>query len=294
MDGSIPRITIGLPVYNGANYLAQTLDSLLGQTYSDFELIIADNASSDATQDICRTYAAKDKRVRYIRNEQNLGAARNYNQLFELSSSEYFKWAAHDDLCEPRFLESCVEVLDRDASVVLCYSWTHAISENGRVITSYRPKPKAGSRKPRERFYEFVCIPHPCVAVFGVMRSSALRKTGLFGNYSSADRPFLGELSLIGRFYEIPEYLFLYRNHPQQSWRANPTVQSQEAWWDPARAGMTTLPHWRLLYEHFVSVRRASLSWSDRGWCYLYLLWWIRRHWRQLARNLALREDWKV
>lgn len=290
MSGNRPRVSIGLPVYNGAAYLAETLDSLLDQTWTDFELIISDNASTDATQDICRSYAARDARIRYLRNRENLGAAANYNRVFHLSSGEYFKWAAADDLCAPEFLERCVEVLDREASVVLCYPRAQAIDEQGKVIRDYPSKPNAASARPQERFYEFVCVPHPCVAVFGLIRASALRRTQLIGNFASADRPLLGELSLMGRFFELPEFLFFYRNHPQQSWRAYPTRQAVQAWYDPARAKKVTLPHWRLLREHLGSIRRAPLDRNERASCYLCMVWWMRKRWRRLAKNLVLQD----
>src|SRR2546426_6424374 len=118
------RVSIGLPVFNCDPLLRQAVDSLLTQTYSDFELVISDNASTDGTEAICREYAAKDHRVRYYRGERNRGAVWNWNRVFELSGGEYFKWAAHDDLCAPDYVERCVEVLDRDPSVVLCYAET--------------------------------------------------------------------------------------------------------------------------------------------------------------------------
>jgi glycosyltransferase involved in cell wall biosynthesis len=290
MTNENPRVSIGLPVYNGAEFLAETLDSLLAQTFTDFELIISDNASTDGTGDICRAYAERDPRIRYLRNRENLGAAANYNRVFELSSAEYFKWAAADDLCAPEFLERCVQVLDQDVSVVLCYSRTRAIDEQGNAIEDYPVKPKAGSPKPQERFHEFVCVPHPCVAVFGVMRASALKRTRLIGSFASSDRPLLGELSLLGRFYEIPEYLFFYRNHPQQSWRAYSTRQAVQAWYDPARAKKKTFPHWRLLWEHLRAIGRSPLNWQERTSCYVHMGYWVRRNWRYLAKNLILEE----
>ena len=119
MTPIIPRVTIGLPVYNGQNYLVETLESLLAQTYTDFELVISDNASTDRTEAICRQYAAGDARIRYYRNDENIGASANYNRAFELGRGEYFKWAAHDDLLAPTYLERCVEVLDANPDVVL-------------------------------------------------------------------------------------------------------------------------------------------------------------------------------
>jgi glycosyltransferase involved in cell wall biosynthesis len=290
MRTSRPRVSVGMPVFNGERYLEETLDSILAQTYPDFELIISDNASTDRTQEICRAYGARDRRIRYFRNETNLGASRNFNRVFELSSGEYFKWAAHDDLCAPQFLERCVDVLDQDSSVVLSYPRAKAIDEHGKVLREFDAKPDLGSPKPRERFYECVCVAHPQVAVFGVIDASILNKTRLIGNYTGSDRPLLGELALLGRFYEIPEYLFSYRNHPQQSWRAHATWRSQQLWYDPARAGKITFPHWRLLREHFVSIQRAPLDWRERSCCYLVLAWWVRRRWRYLTKNLILRE----
>lgn len=290
MDRGRPHLSIGMPVFNGERYLEQALDSLLSQTYPDFELIISDNASTDRTWEICQAYANSDRRIRCIRNETNLGASRNFNRLFELSSGDYFKWAAHDDLCAPLFLERCVEALDRDSSVVLCYARTRAIDEMGRALRDYDAKPRLGSVKPHVRFHECICVFHPQIAVFGVMRANALRRTPLIGGYAAADRPLLGELSLLGRFHEIPEYLFFYRNHPQQSWRAHPTSHSRGSWFDPARAGGVAFPYWRLLREHYMSIRRAPLSRRERTWCYLVLGWWIRRRWRYLAKNLVLKE----
>jgi glycosyltransferase involved in cell wall biosynthesis len=88
-----PRLSIGMPVFNGEKYLKEALDSILAQTYSDFELLISDNASTDRTEQICREYAAKDRRIRYYRNEKNIGAPKNFNRVFELSSGKYFRWA---------------------------------------------------------------------------------------------------------------------------------------------------------------------------------------------------------
>jgi glycosyltransferase involved in cell wall biosynthesis len=123
-----PRVSIGLPVYNGENYLAETLDSILAQTFTDFEVIISDNASTDRTETICRQYAAQDRRIRYLRNTSNLGAAKNYNRVFELSQGEYFKWNGHDDPLAPVFLERCVAVLDRHPGVVLCFARNRSMS----------------------------------------------------------------------------------------------------------------------------------------------------------------------
>jgi glycosyltransferase involved in cell wall biosynthesis len=106
-----PRLAIGLPVHNGERYVSQAIDSLLGQTFTDFTLIVSDNGSTDATEEICRAYARRDARIRYHRSDENRGAAWNFNRVFELADSPYFKWAAYDDLCAPHFVERCIEFL---------------------------------------------------------------------------------------------------------------------------------------------------------------------------------------
>ena len=115
-----PRVSIGLPVYNGDNYLKEAIESLLFQTFEDFELLISDNASTDQTGNICRRFAEQDQRIKYVRNVENLGLTRNFNQVFTLSVGEYFKWADHDEVFLAAFLLRCVELLDQ----LLCYART--------------------------------------------------------------------------------------------------------------------------------------------------------------------------
>ena len=180
---SSPQVGIGLPVFNGEGYLEEALDSILAQTHKDFELIISDNASTDRTRQICRTYAAHDPRVRYYRNKENLGASRNFNRVFELSSGKYFKWAAHDDLLAPEFLAKCVEVLERDPSVVLCHSGTMCIDKHGRWIRRNKSSNGGYSQKPHERFRAQLSFFKPCWKIFGLIRADSLRKTPIMGEY---------------------------------------------------------------------------------------------------------------
>jgi glycosyltransferase involved in cell wall biosynthesis len=113
MSDTNPKVTIGVPVYNGEKYLAAALDTLLAQSFEDFELIISDNASTDCTEEIARAYAARDGRVRYERSGANRGCAWNHNRVFALARGRYFRWAAHDDLCAPTLLARTVELLRR-------------------------------------------------------------------------------------------------------------------------------------------------------------------------------------
>lgn len=131
MSSGEARLSIGLPVYNGERYLAESLDALLGQTYKDFELIISDNASTDGTAGICREYARQDPRIRYVRQTKNIGAAPNHNFVLSEAKGELFKWAAADDLYARDLLERCIAALDEHPDFVLADSWTAAISDSG-------------------------------------------------------------------------------------------------------------------------------------------------------------------
>src|SRR5215831_4630775 len=133
---------------------------MLSQTFEDCEFIVSHNASTDRTEEICRGYASYDKRIRYVRNESNRGAAFNFNQTFELSSGEYFKWAAYDDLCAPTYVEKCVSVLDQNPSVVLCFTRVRFIDESGAIIDDRGYSPRGLSLKAYERFVDIVAAAH--------------------------------------------------------------------------------------------------------------------------------------
>src|SRR5262245_20089689 len=104
MQDHAPRVSVGIPVRNGQRFLADALDSLLAQTFTDFEIIVCDNASTDRTEQICRRYLARDPRVRYHRNARDIGPAANHNVGFQMSRGEYFRWHAHDDMVAPEYL----------------------------------------------------------------------------------------------------------------------------------------------------------------------------------------------
>src|SRR5262245_745161 len=127
--GSMAKVTIGMPVFNGANYISQAIEGILSQTFGDLELVISDNASGDATEDICRDFARRDRRIRYLKQARNVGAAANHNLLFSHGDGPYFKWASHDDVLHPRFLEVTVAALDARPDTVLASPATVLIDE---------------------------------------------------------------------------------------------------------------------------------------------------------------------
>jgi glycosyltransferase involved in cell wall biosynthesis len=259
----LPRVSVGIPVYNGEPFLAQALDSILGQTFGDFEVIISDNASTDRTQDICRMYMAQDTRIRYVRNDVNLGAAKNYNRVFDLSSGEYFKWAAADDLCAPNYLAKCVAILDRQPEVILCYPQTTIIDEHGNVIRPYDDGLDLCSPSVSHRFRRAINRIGECNAVFGVIRSNVLRRTPLIRNYPASDRVLLVELTLYGQFCEVPERLFFRRQHVRAS-SSNRSLESVQEFFDPKTKGSVFMFAWKHLSQNFASIGRAPLKPSDK------------------------------
>lgn len=179
--GRSPKVSIGLPVFNGEQFLREAIDSILNQTFTDFELIICDNCSTDSTREICQDYQSKDPRIRYYRNEVNLGGANNANLTFQLSVGEYFRWAAYDDICSPQLLEKCVEVLDNNPSVVLSYGQTIKIDGRGETIGESLTR-IGDSESPHARLLSIASRSHQCEVIYGLYRADLLRSTCLHKN----------------------------------------------------------------------------------------------------------------
>ena len=250
MSQAAPTVSIGLPVFNGERYLEDVIESLLAQTYPDFELIITDNASTDRTEALCREYLRRDDRIRYYRSETNYGAARNFNDAFQLAIGRYFKWAADDDLHEPEFLARCVEVLDSQRDVVLCFTRTEFIDENDRPLYEFKYPIDLQTADTRALFLHFLSAGYVVHEIFGLIRSSALRNTSLIGGYIGSDIVLLGQLALRGRFYQVPELLFQHREHPGRSAIAMKRPTDYTNWFDSAKTEKIVAPFWRRLFEN--------------------------------------------
>jgi glycosyltransferase involved in cell wall biosynthesis len=304
---STPLVSVGLFVYNGERFIEGALHSILNQTFSDFELIISDNASTDRTGEIAEAYAKRDGRVRYYRSEKNMGAGWNVRRVYELARGKYFKQAAADDLLEPDFLLRCVEILESDPDCVLAYTGTKEVDENGTFIKNYITPMKTDSNDPVARFRGmFHWGGDKCYQVFGVMRISALRQLPPQGSYVNADGVLLTRMSLLGRFYEVPEQLFISRRHREQSMATLPVRVKQPRrfrltnrygdlpcpeWWDPAKTRALTFPEFRRLREYFLSIYRAPLGAGQKLRCYYMLLPWIRWHFTRMLKDLLIAAD---
>ena len=308
-----PKVSIGLPVYNGENYLSDAIECLLAQTYSDFELIISDNASTDGTQQICESYARRDSRIRYFRETTNQGVVRNFNRAFELARGEYFKWAAHDDLHAPTFLQRCVDVLDREPSIILCSTFANAIDDAGRTIidedgSRNRTQDPMGvqllddnsrdrkldSPQAHIRFESVLLRSTRCYEQFGLIRARVIRMTPRQGNYRGSEKVLLSELSLIGPFKVLPEKLLFVRWHD-----ARTSAKTSESWrkqlLSPGanRKRFSELPRpARCAVGYWQAVWRQPLSPYERARCCLVLLKFLFQvsKWRPILREILTGE----
>jgi len=129
----VPKVSIGMPVYNGGHFIREALDSLLAQTFTDFELIISDNASTDDTEEICREYATRDLRIRYVRQQRNMGGFYNFRFVLEQATGEYFMMAAYDDVRKDNFIEKLLNGF-KSNEVVSSFCVCREIDQNGNVI----------------------------------------------------------------------------------------------------------------------------------------------------------------
>lgn len=289
MSGQAPKVSIGLPVYNGERFLADALDSILGQTFEDFEVIVSDNASTDGTAEIAREYAARDRRIRYTQTPHNLGSGPNFNRAYELSRGRYFRWAAHDDRTAPDFLDKCVEVLDARPEVVLCHTGVAVYDEDGRLLSEPSYDLAMDVPSPSRRLAELVLAKrHQCYEVFGLIRSSTLARTRWMGCYPVGDRVLLVELALRGPFHEIPERLFFSREHGGRSVRRLCSQQARAAWFDARYAGKITFPEWRQLTEYTNAIRLAPIDSVERARCAGIMLAWVRQYRKRMRRDLVV------
>jgi len=275
---AVPRLSVGLPVYNGEKFLAESLDSLLGQTYEDFELIISDNASTDSTPEICRRYGKQDSRIRYLVQPRNIGLVANHNLVIGQARGELFKWASDDDLYARELLGRCVAALDEYPQVVLAHSKTVLIDSVGTVQRLFDYRVAVDAVRAPERFRSMLFDGWDDYS-YGVVRTKVLRRTSLLGSHHFSDRTIITEIGLHGPFYQVPEWMYFRRDHPERAERACPTVRSRCANMDPRRANRLRNPVVRLYAEYVwayvTAIRNAPLSGADKRECYRYLMQWL-------------------
>ena len=253
-----PLVSIGVPVFNGEKGLALALDALLEQDYSNIEIIISDNGSTDATPEICEEYLNKDSRVKYYRSEENFGSPWNFTRLFKVSSGKYFMWAAHDDIRELSFVSACVSKMEQYPEAALCQTHTAMFIEGRKeMLCDVNLDSFEGVTGLVERYRE--TLNHfPATAMYGLFRSSLMRKTRLFEAVIATDLAFIQELSIYGSFVQVPRVLFNYFG--REKW--NTVHQDYKVFFGKDRKPWWYLPFVALFCNHWSRVASASVSFS--------------------------------
>lgn len=274
--GMSPMVTVGVPVYNAEQYLAETLRSILAQTFTDFELVISDNASTDGTAAICNDFARADPRVRYLRQPQNIGAPRNYNALVALARGRYFKWSSSNDLIEPEFLAACVPILEARPDVVLVYPRTRYFDASTGSVRDYADNLDIQDDDPIERYKQCDRRLLDNNVINGLIRTEALRSSTLHWDYRTSDMELVVELTLYGKFVEVPQRLFYLRTEAAARFGA-----ARRRLYYPHQAfAHDIFCAWQTLGQMLQAANRAPLRFADRARLYDYLarrVWWRRK-----------------
>jgi len=284
----VPTLSIGIPVRNGARYLGATLECLLRQELADVEILISDNASTDETPDIIRAAAARDPRIRFVRQTDNLGPAENFNYVFRHTTGEFFSWLACDDTFEPTFHIRLVELLRSRPDAAAAMSRLQLIDSDGNLLGPSDEPVDGDHPDPIERFIRYAGFSHWCQFCYGVARRSAMAKTRLLPSFWSGDRLYCAELALAGPLLRHPDRLFYVRQHPdrltRRIGRRDPTTTN--AYRTPTGSRAVTLYYAKQLRE---SLERADLSAEDKARGRRALRTWSVRNAHRLARSAGRR-----
>lgn len=266
-----PRLSIGLPVYNGEDYLRIAVESVLAQSFSDFELILADNASTDGTGDLCRSYAARDRRVRHLPSMSNRGSAWNWNRCVAEATAPYFQWLCHDDAVEPANAAALVAAIDAAGDDVVCaYPETLLMDETGATAGRYDDPLDLESDEPAARLESILTGLSLVNPLFGVIRTEVLDDTRCMQGFARADTVLMIELFLRGRAVKVHEELFRRRRHDAASMVAHDT-SGLDLFYDTSRTSTAKLPTWRLFSAYARAVKEAPLPAAERARCAVLL-----------------------
>ncbi len=311
-SGLRARVCIGLSVRNAQQFLTDAVESVLAQRFGDLELIIADNASADATSDLCLDFAKTDKRISYVRHSTAVSDRANLNRTYELSGGQYFMWMRADEELTPDFLQTTVAALDADPSAALAFSHANCIDSTG----SSKPAPCSSlatdANLPHIRFRAIACAPPRAqleLHLTGLMRRASVDRIPLPRDHAGWARVFLARLAMYGSFIEIPCSLRTIHERRRSISRVLPTsLQRRQPWFarllkqdrispaagiDVYNPDASTFGEWRLLWEYVQSVRYGWLNTRQRAECVSAVLQRQLSYgnWMQLFRDLAQAND---
>lgn len=271
-----PLVSVGVPAYNEEKYIRKTLTSLLSQDYPRFEIIVSDNASTDATEKICIEMQAKDPRIHYYRNETNIGSVNNYNRTFELSQGQYFMWAGGHDMWDKSFISKCASRLGAAPDVVLIYAQTMVIDENEKELGMMPDKIDTRGMSPAKRYRRLVWNLRQGNMIYGMFRRDAFEKTHRYRSGYGADGILLAELSLLGEFEQIKEVLFFRRANRANYFAETPLDRLQRHTQDANPSGKKGNSYFSMVKKawllHIDIVKHARISFFDKILCHLMIL----------------------
>jgi glycosyltransferase involved in cell wall biosynthesis len=284
----LPKVSVGMPIFNGERFLNSAIESILNQDEPNLELILADNASTDATADICRYYESADSRVRFVTSDRNRGVAWNFNRLVDLARAKYFKWADCDDLVEPSLLRRCVEALEAEPNTVLAYSWARYIDENGETLRSTVEVPDYGlAISPVARARGFLRLPSSHVLELqGVILRDHLAATSMMGPYAASDLALILELAMRGSFAQVAEPLFLHRMHNARVSTSSPNPRELSRV-HSENGHAVLLPRWFLLAMFARGILASPAPRSQQLRSLPFVGVWAARHWQQLGYDVV-------
>ncbi len=237
VNGAKPLVSIGVPTWNRYELLQLCLNSVLSQTYTNFECIIMDNCSIDQTHQVCQQYLERDNRFRYYRQSTFVTSFANFNDCFLKSRGKYFCWLGDDDVWEPDFLLRCVEALEKDDSVILAAPWFHYHYEDcSKIVLNDWPNVIRLSIYDRTRY--IVQNLEVGAPIMGLIRSAALRRTKLFQELYGPEQLLLIELSLYGSFKIVPKVLYhKFYEQANLGYQSTPSRKTGY-YWKPSRFGL--------------------------------------------------------
>lgn len=284
----VPKVSIGLPVYNGENYLAEAIESVLRQSFTDFELVISDNASTDRTPEIIAGFAAGDARIRWERQERNRGAAWNYDRTFAMSRAPYFKWLAHDDVMGETFLAEAVALLDAAPEFVGAISRvTTKIDGAGRTIGTVTFDLDPPDFSASERFAHYVGLRScHCSPFFGLYRREDLLNSGLHGAYEASDLIFIGEMLLRGRIAHLLGTETYFRHHEDQFSRKILNDRAMVQQWLVSGQKLGPFRSLRKSLGYLRAIGRSRLTHMERFHSYAVVLGFTWRLRKSIAKDL--------
>lgn len=273
-----PLLSIGLFVYNGDHFLDAAIESILNQTFRDFELIISDNCSSDRSGEICQRFASQDSRIRYHRAEHVMSVGWNLRNVYFKATGKYFKWATHDEMIQPDFLRLCIDALEADDSLVVAHTLTRCIDESGRLVENNDEQLRTTSLDPVVRARDLLLKGHGGYLTSGLIRLEALHQLPPRGSYAHSDHVLLLQLGLLGRFFEVPEHLSICTRH------AADAAESAE------QKRTLAFPEWKAVKEFARSVAHSPLRKGQRLRCYSAIARWALfnlQHRHAIAANAS-------